>query len=63
MSLRFISVLLEVETCSKALSALCRRHGKSPCFLGVAFLRLFSPDYAVLFLPCVDGAENMECAL
>jgi hypothetical protein len=53
---------MEVETCSKAILALCLRHGKSPCFSGVTFLQLFSPDYPVLVLPCVDGAKNMECA-
>ncbi len=62
MSLRFINALLEVKTCSKAVSALCLGHGKSPCFLEVAFLWLFGPDYSLLILPYVDGAENMECA-
>ncbi len=53
---------LAVKTCSKALLALCLGHGKSPCFLEVAFLRLLSPDYRLLILPCVNGEENMECA-
>jgi len=52
--------LLSVKTCSKALLALCRGHGKSPCFSEVAFLLLVGPDYPLLVLPCVDGAENME---
>jgi hypothetical protein len=54
---------LAVKTCSKALLALSLRHGKSPCFSEVAFLRLVSPDYPLLVLPFVDGAKNMECAL
>jgi hypothetical protein len=63
MSLRLNVAFLAVETCSKAILALCRGHGKSPCFLEVAFLELFGPDYRVTILPCIDGAENMECAL
>jgi hypothetical protein len=53
---------LAVKTCSKAISALCSGHGKSPYFLEVDFLRLLSPDYRLLVLPCVDGAEFLECA-
>ena len=53
---------LAVKTCSKALLAICVRHGKSPCFLEVAFLRLVSPDSPMLVLPFVDGEKNMECA-
>jgi hypothetical protein len=51
---------MAVKTCSKALLARYLRHGKSPCFLQVAFLWLLGPDYPVSILPCVDGAENME---
>gem|GEM_PF-2910478 len=51
-----------VKTCSKAISALCGRHGKSPCISQVAFLQLVGPDYPPLISPYVDGAENMECA-
>jgi hypothetical protein len=54
--------LMAVKTCSKALLALSRKHGKSPCFLQVAFLQLVSPDYPLLVLPCVDGREFLECA-
>ena len=54
--------LMAVETCSKAILALCLRHGKSPCFSEVTFLQLVSPDYPLLLLPSVDGAKNMECA-
>lgn len=62
MSLRLIRAFLDVKTCSKTLLAQCRGHGKSPCFSGVAFLRVVSPDYRLLILPRVDGAKNMECA-
>jgi hypothetical protein len=55
------NLYLAVKTCSKALLALCLGHGKSPCFLEVAFLQLFGPDYRLLVLPCVDGAEFLEC--
>lgn len=58
----FVKLFLAVKTCSKALSALCREHGKSPCFLEVAFLQSVSPDCRLLVLPSVVGAENMECA-
>ncbi len=56
------TVLMAVKTCSKALFALCRGHGKSPCFLQVTLLQLVSPDYPISILPRVDGAKNMECA-
>ena len=59
----FVSLILAVKTCSKALLALRWGHGKSPCFLEVAFLRLLGPDYPLSILPCVDGAENMERAI
>jgi hypothetical protein len=54
--------LMAVKTCSKALFALCRRHGKSPCFLQVTFLQLVRPDYPLLVLPCLNGQEFLECA-
>jgi hypothetical protein len=57
------TALMAVKTCSKAISALCSRHGKSPCFSQVTFLWLVGPDYPLLILPYVDGAKNMECAL
>jgi hypothetical protein len=44
MSLRLSWAFLAVETCSKALLALCRGYGKSPCFLEVTFLRLLGVD-------------------
>ena len=55
--------LMTVKRCSKALLALCSGHGKSPCFSEATFLRLLGPDYPVSILPCVNGQENMECAL
>jgi len=57
-----ISIIMAVKTCSKAILALSLRHGKSPCFLRVAFLQLLVPDYPVLILPCLDGQEFLECA-
>ncbi|MGD6810678.1 MAG: hypothetical protein ACQCN3_13355 [Candidatus Bathyarchaeia archaeon] len=63
MSHRLLCAFLDVEICSKALLALCQGYGKSPCFSEVAFLRWVGPDYRLSILPCVDGAENMECAI
>ena len=57
-----ISVIMAVETCSKAILALCRRRGKSPCFSQVTFLQLFGPDYPLSILPCVNGQEFLERA-
>lgn len=57
------TALMAVKTCSEAISAPSRGHGKSPCFLQVAFLRLVSPDYPLSVLPCVDGQELLECAI
>ncbi len=54
--------LMAVKTCSNALLVFSRRHGKSSCFSGVAFLQLFGPAYALLVLLSVDGVESMECA-
>ena len=70
MCLRIVSenpelkiALKAVKTCSKAILAHSLRHGKSPCFSEATFLQLVSPDYPLLILPYVDGAENMECAI
>ncbi|MDI9577354.1 MAG: hypothetical protein QM398_04385 [Thermoproteota archaeon] len=62
MSLRLTGAFLDVKTCSKAVLALCRGYGKSPCFLEVAFLRLLGVDCRVLKVACVDGAKTLECA-
>jgi hypothetical protein len=50
---------LAVKTCSKDLLTVRQGHGKSPCFLQVAFLQLLSPDYLMAILLFVDGQENM----
>jgi hypothetical protein len=62
MSLRATGAFLAVETCSKAILAVCLGYGKSPCFLEVAFLRLLGVDCRVLKVTCVDGAKTLECA-
>jgi hypothetical protein len=56
------ALVMAVETCSKALLAPTRGHGKSPCFLDVTVLKLVSPDYPLLVLPCNYGQEFLECA-
>ena len=56
-------VLIAVETCSKAILALCLGHGKSPCFLRCSFLKVFGVDGAVLVFAPVDGDNLLECAL
>ena len=55
-------VLMAVETCSKAISALCAGHGKSPCFLRCVFLQLFGVDDAVSVFASVDVEEFLGCA-
>lgn len=54
--------LMAAKTCSKAISEQCLGHGKSPCFSDVAFVRVVSPDYPLLVLHCVNGANFLECA-
>ena len=54
--------LMAVESGSKAISAPCLRHGKSPCFLRCAFLQLFGVDDAVSDSASVNGEEFLECA-
>ena len=55
------TALMAVKTCSKAISTYSLGHGKSPCFLQIAFLKLISPDYPLLVLPCIDGQKFLEC--
>lgn len=55
-------VFLAVKTCSKAILALYRGHGKSPCFLEVAFLRLLGVDCRPLKATYLHGAKTLECA-
>ncbi len=62
MFLRLNRAFLAVKTCSKAFSTIGFGHGKSPCFLGVTFLRLLGVDCRVLKVSCVDGAKTLECA-
>jgi hypothetical protein len=62
MSLRLIKAFLDVKTCSKAILAVCRGHGKSPCFLEVAFLRLLGVDCRALKVTCLYEAKTLECA-
>jgi hypothetical protein len=54
--------LMAVESCSKGILAPIAKHGKSPCFSQATFLQLVGPDYPLLILPCVNGAEFLECA-
>jgi hypothetical protein len=50
---------LDVDGCLKALLTWIRRHGKSPCFSNVGFLRLFSPGCLVLNLIIVNGVKTL----
>ncbi len=52
--------LMAVETCSKAILALSRKHGKSPCFLRLSILRVVGVDGAVLDFAFVNGANLLE---
>jgi hypothetical protein len=54
--------VMAVKVCSKYILAPIPMHGKSPCSLQVTFLSLVGPDYPLLILSCVDGAETLECA-
>jgi hypothetical protein len=57
-----IIALRAAKSCSKGILSPIVKHGKSPCFSVDIFLQLVSPDYPLLILPYVDGAENTECA-
>ena len=46
---------LAVKSCSKALFACSRRHGKSPCFSRGSVLTAVGVDERVLVLVVVDG--------
>jgi hypothetical protein len=56
------TAIMAVKTRSKGIFASIAKYGKSPCFLPVDFLSLVGPDYPLLILPCIDGAETLECA-
>jgi len=62
MSLRLLGAFLAVETCSKAILAVCRGYGKSPCFFEVGFLRLLGVDCRALKVTCLYEAKTLECA-
>jgi len=57
------TAIMAVKTCSNAISALCGRHGKSPCFLAVTFLRLVGPDYPLLILALMHGRFRQEAPM
>jgi len=52
--------LLAVKTCSKALFAHSREHGKSPCFSRLSVLKVVSVDGAELTFASVNGADLLE---
>ncbi len=54
LHIAYDSVLMAVKTCSKAFLTICLRHGKSPCFSEVTFLKSVNPDYSLSILPCID---------
>lgn len=51
------------ENLFKVILAPIGKHGKSPCFLEVAFLRLLGVDCRALKVTCLHGAKTLECAL
>ena len=52
--------LMVVETCSKAILALCSAHGKSPCFSRCSVLTAVGVDERVLVLVVVDGVFFLD---
>jgi len=56
------SLFMAVKTCSKAISVPYLGHGKSPCFLDVAFLSVLEVDGAVSNFHRAYGAKLLECA-
>ncbi len=50
------NAVMAAETCSKAILALCRGHGKSPCFSTSHLSRAVGLDWRVPFFIVVDGA-------
>jgi hypothetical protein len=53
------SAFLDAKGCLNHVLPLCRGHGKSPCFSGLSFLWLSSPDYRVLKMVSVDGVKSL----
>ena len=54
--------LMAVETCSKAVLALCGGHGKSPCFSRYCFSAVFGVAGAVSVFASVNGQDFSEYA-
>jgi len=52
--------LMAVKTCSKAILAHSREHGKSPCFLRLSVLRVVGVDGTVLVFASANGANLLE---
>lgn len=50
-----ILCFLDVQACLNAVFRGMLRYGKSPCFSGFAFLKVFGVDWGVLILRGVDG--------
>ena len=54
------SVFLDVTCCLKHVLGGLLGYGKSPCFSGLCFLGVGSPDWMPLKLLCVDGVKYLE---
>ncbi len=50
---------LDVGGCANGVFGVCGGHGKSPCFSGLGFLRVFGVDVGVLNSFMVDGVEKL----
>jgi hypothetical protein len=51
----FLNAVLDLRSCLKAIFAIGRGHGKSPCFLDINFLIVFGVDKRHYFSVCVNG--------
>jgi hypothetical protein len=56
------NAFLAVETCSKGVLAPSVWHGKSPCFLRCALLRVVGVDGRVSVFDVTHGSKLLECA-
>ena len=56
----FSNAHLAVKSCLKAVLALCRGYGKSPCFFGVRFLSVLGPDWFGYNLMVDDGVKYLD---
>lgn len=54
---------MAVETCSKGVSDLAGRYGKSTCFLRCGLSMLVDVGYLWSLSSCVNVANVLECAL